>query len=306
MDSNISIEKLKTYSHGRLEIIRNELPKELVKKEKLLEKIRESEAELETKLNEIRENHNKECVKKVIEKIGKKPSTILFGQDGPMGISVIIAIGLWWLSGVAELWLVFLIGIGFINLFLSYTIFYIPMKNSEKRVMEYEKEYESLLDKEKKKSKLNLILKPLEEKKLNYEKQKNKLMERIDLIESAKYKLPKLIMRAKDRERTAKAAAFDKQARIGSKTIRDDLLKSTNKRNWICPYCNKNKNLKTSEADHIHPVNKGGLSTVQNMVMICGTCNSKKKNLTLRTFCKKLNFDFNKICDTLENQGKDI
>ena len=71
----------------------------------ILEKCRE------TKLNEIRENHNKECIEKVIEKIGKKPSTILFGQDGPMGISVIIAIGLWWLSGAAELWLVFLIGI---------------------------------------------------------------------------------------------------------------------------------------------------------------------------------------------------
>ena len=306
MDSNISTEKLKTYSHGRLEIIRNELPKELAEKEKLLQKIQESVSELETKLAEIQENHNKECVEKVIKKIGEKPSTILFGQDGPMGISVIIAIGLWWFSGAMELWLFFLIAIGFINLLLSYTIFYIPMKNSEKRVMKYEKEYDSLLEKEKKKSKIYLILKSLEEKKLKFQKQENKLNERINLIESAKYKLPKLIMRAKDRERTAKAAAFDKQARIGSQTIRDDLLKSTNKRNWICPYCNKNKNLKTSEADHIHPVNKGGLSTVQNMVMICRACNSKKKNLTLRTFCKKFNFDFDKICDTLESQGKDI
>ena len=128
MDSNISTEKLKTYSHGRLEIIRNELPKELTEKEKLLQKIQESVSELETKLAEIQENHNKECVEKVIKKIGEKPSTILFGQDGPMGISVIIAIGLWWFSGAMELWLFFLIAIGFINLLLSYTIFYIPMK----------------------------------------------------------------------------------------------------------------------------------------------------------------------------------
>ena len=33
---------------------------------------------------------------------------------------------------------------------------------------------------------------------------------------------------------------------------------------------------------HTHPISKGALTIIQNMVLICKTCNSKKSNTTLR------------------------
>ena len=79
-----------------------------------------------------------------------------------------------------------------------------------------------------------------------------------------------------------------------------------NKSNWKCPYCYLDKNIDTSVADHIYPVNKGGLSTPQNIVLICNKCNSKKSNKTLRVFCKNNSFDFNEVSERLERLGKDV
>ena len=86
----------------------------------------------------------------------------------------------------------------------------------------------------------------------------------------------------------------------------EDLLKSIKKGKWICPYCHVDKDLGSSEADHIHPIKKGGLSTLQNMVLICKKCNSNKKDLTLRVFCKKMKYDFEAVCARLEKLGKDV
>jgi 5-methylcytosine-specific restriction endonuclease McrA len=89
--------------------------------------------------------------------------------------------------------------------------------------------------------------------------------------------------------------------------IKEKLLKLVKSENdWQCIYCLKLNNVKLAEADHIHPVNKGGLTTMQNMILICKNCNSKKSNQTLRVFCKKSNFNYDKICERLENLGKDI
>ena len=79
-----------------------------------------------------------------------------------------------------------------------------------------------------------------------------------------------------------------------------------------CPYCHEtydiqNKNYtKLLDADHIHPVHKGGLSTKQNMILVCKSCNSKKKTLTLRQFCKVRRLDYEKTCNVLEKMGKDV
>ena len=58
-------------------------------------------------------------------------------------------------------------------------------------------------------------------------------------------------------------------------------------------------------ADHIHPINKGGLSTNQNMVLICKNV-ILKKAFTLRAFCKQQRLDYDNICNRLENMGKDV
>ena len=88
--------------------------------------------------------------------------------------------------------------------------------------------------------------------------------------------------------------------------MRKRLLKSVEYNNWNCPYCNRKKTPTKAVADHIYPVSKGGLSTLQNMVLICNNCNEKKSDLTLRIFCKQQNYNYNKVIDRLEELGKDV
>jgi 5-methylcytosine-specific restriction endonuclease McrA len=122
-------------------------------------------------------------------------------------------------------------------------------------------------------------------------------------LEGFKY----LKRKANERERTAKINAFESKNRSGAQLIKEKLLKLVKSENdWQCIYCLKLNNVKLAEADHIHPVNKGGLTTMQNMVLICKDCNSKKSNQTLRVFCKKNNFNYDKICERLEALGKDV
>jgi len=54
-----------------------------------------------------------------------------------------------------------------------------------------------------------------------------------------------------------------------------------------CTYCGLKYDKSTAQADHIYPVSHGGLSTEQNMVLVCRECNSRKTNLTLREFIEK-------------------
>ena len=111
----------------------------------------------------------------------------------------------------------------------------------------------------------------------------------------------------KEKERTAKINAFESKTRSGAQNIKDKLLKAVRiKSKWSCPYCSKASDINTAEADHIHPVNKGGLTTMQNMVLICKKCNSKKTNLMLRVFCKKQGHNYEEVCDRLERLGKDV
>lgn len=61
-----------------------------------------------------------------------------------------------------------------------------------------------------------------------------------------------------------------------------------------CPYCLVEfKNESEVNGDHIIPVEQGGLSTHENMVLICKRCNSKKRAKSLRKFCddEEKNYD---------------
>lgn len=54
---------------------------------------------------------------------------------------------------------------------------------------------------------------------------------------------------------------------------------------YTCQYCNRHKSdLRAHECltrDHIIPEHKGGLSTWENLVTACSTCNNKKANFLL-------------------------
>lgn len=70
-----------------------------------------------------------------------------------------------------------------------------------------------------------------------------------------------------------------------------------------CPYC-EGPIGSDARADHIYPVVKGGLSTQENMVYVCLTCNQKKSDLTLREFIAIMSFDRQRVESTLEKLGK--
>lgn len=200
---------------------------------------------------------------------------------------------------------------------------YLPKTDEE---IKLEKKLSNIL--ENKKKVLDLIEKELEEvirttKNLNdlkneilrLEEEIKALNYKIDLrnkenpkiSEALKFIFPNIKKRTRERERSAKIAAFDNKARTGSQTVKDDLLKYIkNKSKWKCPYCDLNNSIDGAVADHIYPINKGGLSTPENMVLICEDCNKKKSSLVLRVFCKKNNFDFDIVCERLEKQGKYI
>ncbi len=69
-----------------------------------------------------------------------------------------------------------------------------------------------------------------------------------------------------------------------------------------CPYCGGA--LVRPNADHIYPVVRGGLSTHENMVFVCGVCNSRKSDLTLREFIEKQGLSRDSVESNLEKLGK--
>ena len=72
-----------------------------------------------------------------------------------------------------------------------------------------------------------------------------------------------------------------------------------------CPYCGKA--LGTDfHADHIYPVIKGGLSTIQNMVNVCSSCNLAKRDLTLNAFIRKFGLNRDEIESRLETLDKEF
>jgi 5-methylcytosine-specific restriction endonuclease McrA len=57
------------------------------------------------------------------------------------------------------------------------------------------------------------------------------------------------------------------------------------RRDHDCPYCSKPLGL-SPHADHIHPISMGGLSSVDNMVYVCSSCNARKQDMTLQEFIR--------------------
>ena len=176
----------------------------------------------------------------------------------------------------------------------------------------YQKKYDKKFS-EIKKNKYYQSIKSTQNQIDSLANEKDKLVDEYESIEKALYEIVSLKRKAKSKEDRAKIAAFNNKARSAASYVRASLLKEIlNKKKWECPYCHEtydieNKNYaKLLDADHIHPVHKGGLSTKQNMILVCKSCNSKKKTLTLRQFCKIRKLDYEKTCNVLEKMGKDV
>lgn len=70
-----------------------------------------------------------------------------------------------------------------------------------------------------------------------------------------------------------------------------------------CPYCGGELG-DSPHADHIYPVALGGLSTPENMVLACSTCNLQKHDLTIREFASKFGKSRELIEERLTRLGK--
>jgi len=104
----------------------------------------------------------------------------------------------------------------------------------------------------------------------------------------------------KERVEAAAAAHFD-ETRLKAESVKRQIRDQTETLS-VCPYCEGP--LDNPCADHIYPVSRGGLSTRDNMVYVCFSCNSTKSNKTLREFVTKNNLDWVRVERNLKTLGK--
>lgn len=74
---------------------------------------------------------------------------------------------------------------------------------------------------------------------------------------------------------------------------------------WKCPYCGEDLG-DSPHADHIYPVSKGGLSTIENMVLVCESCNAAKSDCTLNEFIEGTGLNRDEAFRRLRSLGKDF
>lgn len=95
-------------------------------------------------------------------------------------------------------------------------------------------------------------------------------------------------------------AALQGRSREEARRIRHQFKKSD-----ICPYCGCPLG-EDCHLEHIYPVAKGGLSSTENMVFVCPTCNLQKGAQTLNQFIRSANLNRDEIERRLSALGKDF
>jgi len=107
---------------------------------------------------------------------------------------------------------------------------------------------------------------------------------------------------AKRKQTEAAAAAHYGKIRESTDAVRNQLFDQIDV-HPNCPYCDGPLG-DTPHADHIYPVVRGGLSTPDNLVIVCSVCNGKKHDKTLREFVRDESLDWDRIVGVLETLGK--
>ena len=78
---------------------------------------------------------------------------------------------------------------------------------------------------------------------------------------------------------------YEVEFNMSLEEVRELLYKSYGR---TCNYCSSRLLVNNMACDHIMPLSLGGNSTVYNLQMICGRCNTRKGPLTDRNFRKLL------------------
>lgn len=103
---------------------------------------------------------------------------------------------------------------------------------------------------------------------------------------------------AQEAARKAKLADVENRSRGQAAFVKKELHNYP-----FCPYCFGPIG-ENPHADHIYPISLGGLSTKENMVIICSTCNLKKGTKTLREFMESERLDRTRVEYVLGLLGK--
>lgn len=121
------------------------------------------------------------------------------------------------------------------------------------------------------------------------------------------------VIKRRKEERNLRALAAektDKQRSLASSNRTASEYESQISLIDCCPYCGGELGVfsgnNSAHYEHIHPVSKGGLSTLENTVFICSSCNSKKSNMTLNSFIIEFKLDREAIFARLSILGKDF
>lgn len=107
-----------------------------------------------------------------------------------------------------------------------------------------------------------------------------------------------------DESTIAAAAAHLGKTRALAEKLRGPIRQGTNDAQG-CPYCEGPLGTNT-HVDHIVPVCRGGLSTPDNLVVVCAACNRAKAGQTLREFTKARGLDRESVESRLEALGKRV
>lgn len=311
-----NLDSYRAFSAGKLEIVRNKIDKDLEIVEKNIENLEDKKNNTLEKISQIEDI----IENKIEKKIGRNPSKNNSDTSGDIFVLIFYPIccyiGYNYVEGFDSIigsiiigFIIFIFGLP-IAIFVLTTVFGVFVTifgiSLFKKEENYKENYNKMFNSEKRKIYKGKN-KNLESQIKRLEKNISELDDKYYFLQNLKKELPSLIRRARQREKTAKIAAFDKKTRDASDIVRKDLVRAVrDKKNWKCPYCNMKKNFSLHQTDHIHPVSKGGLAVPENMIPICKQCNQNKKALTLRVFCRKYGFNFNEVCERLEQQGKDI
>jgi len=142
----------------------------------------------------------------------------------------------------------------------------------------------------------------LAEESLQKETEKKKKYE-----SSIKAKAQKVVAAAEQRHAQARAIQkhYEGKNRETVDQLKPLLRKEAEKRENVCPYCSGLLGHQP-HVDHIHPLSKGGMPLIENLVYVCSDCNLKKADKSLFAFATEYGLDFAAIANCLQKMGKFI
>ena len=140
----------------------------------------------------------------------------------------------------------------------------------------------------------------LAEEKLQKEAEKKQKFE-----SSIKAKVRKTVVAAEQKHTQARVIQkhYEGKSRELADQLKPVLRKEAEERQNVCPYCSQHLGLQP-HLDHIHPVSKGGMSSIENLVYVCTNCNLRKSNKSLFSFATEYGLNFPALANRLQKMGK--